>query len=307
MDKQTNQQQPNGIERRFVSANFEQRSEEGKPERLRGYALRFGSVYDMGWFTEEVHRDAFKGANMEDVRILLNHDASLILGRTKAGTASVGIDDNGLWYEFELPDSPTGQNAREAIRRGDIDQSSWGFRLRQDQVGRNVGDKWEMRDGKEHRVLMDVAEVLDASPVTFPANPDTSIAKRSLVEYKGRESDIASTETSSDIAWMIDNVSWATYRGNEVVMSLNGYADRYKREAESSESNKETFEALYNSCVAAKGAMISMINEHIEALKTLNNSPSRSTEQQEKPDLSGVYEKLNRALELKAKYSQKQH
>ena len=167
----------NGIEHRFAPADFETR-QEGEKTRFKGYALRFGVTYDMGWFTEEVDKRALENADLKDVRILLNHDPSQILGRTQAGTAVVGVDDIGLWYDFAPPESPNGENARVAISRGDITQSSWGFRLRQDATGRRTGDRWEMRNGKEHRTLTDVSEVLDASPVTFPANPDTSVAKR---------------------------------------------------------------------------------------------------------------------------------
>jgi len=170
----------NGVERRFVSEGIEIRAAENGVSTLKGYALRFNSVYDMGWFTEEVDRRALDNANMSDVRILLNHDPNNILGRTTANTARVGVDERGLWYEVDLPDSPNGQNARVAVERGDINQSSWGFRLRQDETGRTVGNRWEKRDGKEHRILTDVAMIFDASPVTFPANPDTSVAKRSL-------------------------------------------------------------------------------------------------------------------------------
>lgn len=134
----------------------------------------------MGWFTEEVSPSALNNANISDVRVLLNHDPNNILGRTKAGTARVGVDGVGLWYEVDLPNSPNGQNARVAIERGDISQSSWGFSLRRDDTGRNVGNVWEMRNGKEHRILTDVETVFDASPVTFPANPDTTVAKRSF-------------------------------------------------------------------------------------------------------------------------------
>lgn len=166
------------VERREISGTIEVRSaDNGSPEIL-GYALRFGSIYDMGWFTEEIHRDALKNADMEDVRILFNHDSNQILGRTKAGTATVGIDENGLWYRATLPDSPVGQNVRAAIERGDVDQSSWGFTLRyQDD---SMGDQWTRKDGRDHRIITDVRKVWDASPVTFPANPDTTVAKRSL-------------------------------------------------------------------------------------------------------------------------------
>ncbi len=147
------------------------KADDGKAT-LRGYAARFGSVYDMGWFTEEVSADAFKNADLSDVRILFNHDSNQILGRTKSGTARVGVDKEGLWYEVDLPESATA--LREAVERGDIDQSSWGFSLKK--------DSWTRLEGqyKQHRILEEVDTVYDASPVTFPANPDTSVAKRSF-------------------------------------------------------------------------------------------------------------------------------
>jgi len=165
------------IERRAINGQFFIERRNGNEEMeeqyyMKGYALKFGVQYDMGWFTEEVDRDALRGANMEDVRVLLNHDANLILGRTTAGTARVMVDDIGLYYECMLPDSPNGRNVKVAIERGDITQSSWGFSVR--------GDMWGSKDGvKDHRIITDVAFVYDASPVTYPANPDTSAAKRS--------------------------------------------------------------------------------------------------------------------------------
>lgn len=171
-------QATNEVERRAFDSDFVVRdlsSKDGERFAIRGYAARFGSVYDMGWFTEEVSRDAFKGADMSDVRILFNHDPNQILGRTKSGTATVGVDEKGLWYEVELPQSASA--LREAVERGDVDQSSWGFFLKK--------DKWEKREGseKQHRILEQVEMVFDASPVTFPANPDTSVAKRSFDAY----------------------------------------------------------------------------------------------------------------------------
>lgn len=306
-----------GVERRFALSDFEIRSDGEKP-KLRGYALRFGSIYDMGWFTEEVDRRALDNANIKDVRVLLNHDANLILGRTTAGTANVGVDDIGLWYEVELPDSPNGVNARVAIERGDITQSSWGFRLRIDDTGRNIGNKWEMRNGKEHRILTDVAEIFDASPVVFPANPDTTVAKRSRDMVELLQSDetaadvlnivdgttttvalgasisradstaLAETKeeqreddpTAWDIAWMMDMVAWATSRGNEMVMSITNNLQNYEYNAAGDTQEAQTFKALVEKCAAAKLALVDMINGHIDALKELNNSENRSKTQE---------------------------
>lgn len=182
------------IERRYFTEGLEYRAkEDGTGGILRGYALKFGSVYDMGWFTEEVDRRALENADMSDVRVLLNHDPNMILGRTAAKTARVGVDKTGLWYEVELPESPNGQNARVAIERGDITQSSWGFMLRY--TKESNGDRWEKREGKEHRVLTDVKMVFDASPVTFPANPDTTVAKRNFdIQSQIEETEIRDTE-----------------------------------------------------------------------------------------------------------------
>ena len=168
----------NEIEHRAFQEGVELRAKDGGGSTLRGYAARFNSAYemwhrDMGTFYEEVGRDAFKNADLTDVRVLFNHDPNQILGRTKSGTARVGVDENGLWYEVDLPQSA--EAVREAVSRGDITQSSWGFSLRES------GDKWEIRTGgKKHRLLTDVETVYDASPVTFPANPDTTVAKRSF-------------------------------------------------------------------------------------------------------------------------------
>ena len=107
-------------------------TEDGKPS-VFGYALKWGKSYDMGYFTEEIQRSALSEADMSDVRILFNHDPNLIIGRTKSGTATVGTDETGMWYRASIPDSPTGQNLVEALKRGDIDQSSWSF-----QIARNL-------------------------------------------------------------------------------------------------------------------------------------------------------------------------
>jgi len=148
--------------------------------KIRGYAALFGNEYDMGWYTESLSPDAFKGADMKDIRCLFNHDPSLILGRTKAGTCMVGIDRNGLFFECTLPDSPIGTNARVAIERGDITQCSWSFMMPDPSKGSD-GSIWIKQDAKNgrtkpHRILAQVKAVGDVSPVTYPANPETMLS-----------------------------------------------------------------------------------------------------------------------------------
>lgn len=167
------------IERRFFAQPLEVRAKgdgDKMPKKVGGYAARFGSKYDLGWFTEEVAPGAFDGADMSDVAALFNHDPNLPLGRLSAGTLRLSVDPTGLGYEIDLPDSPNGQNVGEAIKRGDVTQSSWGFTVHSAKDG---GETWRTVDGKDHRTILKVRRVFDVSPVTFPANPDTSVAKRS--------------------------------------------------------------------------------------------------------------------------------
>jgi uncharacterized protein len=175
----TNQNQPqppqvsNEIERRYADApEIETRADApAGSRRISGYALKFNQAYDMGPFTEEIRSGALNGAAMDDVLALFNHDMNIILARTSSRTLELRIDDIGVHYSFEAPKSPNGDNILESIRRGDVRQSSWSW----------LGAKsdWETRNGKQHRSITSVAHVVDVSPVTYPANPDTSVALRS--------------------------------------------------------------------------------------------------------------------------------
>src|SRR4051812_25923117 len=106
----------------------------GKPTTIFGYAARFNNpttIRDVrgGEFRETIHPDAFTRSLVEqpDVRMLRDHNPSVLLGRTRAGTLRIGTDAEGLWYECSLPDTTDGRDLAESIRRGDIDACSFGF------------------------------------------------------------------------------------------------------------------------------------------------------------------------------------
>lgn len=148
--------------------------------KVTGYAALFDVEYDLGPFTEVIRSSAFSEANMTDIVALFNHDDNIVLGRTSSGTLEVEVDDIGLKYTVTLPDSPQGQSVYESIRRGDVTQSSWAFVLPPGDEGQKWND--EMRGDKKikYRQITKVARVFDVSPVTYPANPDTSVAARSM-------------------------------------------------------------------------------------------------------------------------------
>lgn len=164
-------------EKRVVDVELRAEGEDGK-RRLVGYAAVFNrDSSDLGGFTESIRPGAFRDAIADgaDVRALVDHDSSRILGRTLAGTLRLSEDKVGLRMEVDLPDTSVGRDIYESVTRGDISQQSFAFRT--------LEDEWRKKDGKHHRELVSV-ELFDVGPVTFPAYADTSIAARSLEEWR---------------------------------------------------------------------------------------------------------------------------
>lgn len=167
-------------------------SDKGGDKRLVGHAAVFNELSeDLGGFREKIDPGAFDDTLEADVRALKNHDPNLILGRTKAGTLDLRVDEKGLVYEVRLPNTQYAHDLAESVRRGDISQSSFAFRA--------VGDKWEKVDGENIRTVTQ-AELIDVSPVTYAAYEatDTSVAQRSL-EHWGQVNDGLDSENRNRI------------------------------------------------------------------------------------------------------------
>jgi HK97 family phage prohead protease len=149
---------------------------------IAGYASVFYRADDPGteyWLwpgeiVERINPGAFDRAVREDdVRALFNHDPSRILGRNKAGTLSLSVDAVGLRYEIDPPDSAG--DVVEAIRRGDITGSSFGF------LPGVTTFREEKQDGKPVTIIERAAvSLLDVSPVTYPAYESASVGVRGV-------------------------------------------------------------------------------------------------------------------------------
>ncbi|MFH1605380.1 MAG: HK97 family phage prohead protease [Pseudomonadota bacterium] len=185
------------IERRYLAEpRIELREAEGQRPRVRGYAAVFGRKSEPMWrFVEVIEAGAFDDVLGDDVRALFNHDG-LPLARTKSGTLQIGVDQTGLWYDFETPDSTGGNDLVVAIRRGDVDQSSFSFTVSKEQ--------WDRRDENDAksvdvRHIMKVKRLYDVSPVTFPAYPDTSVAVRSLERARAADASLSRSRRAREL------------------------------------------------------------------------------------------------------------
>jgi HK97 family phage prohead protease len=162
------------MERRFFQSEIraEGEGDGSQAPQLNGYAAVFDqlSVLLYGMFREKIDRGAFAASLTDDVRALWNHDANLVLGRTKAGTLRLAEDAHGLRVEIDPPDTQAGRDALESIRRGDVDQMSFMFDV--------LEDTWDQDgDGQLIRTLRKV-KLYEVSPVTFPAYQGTEVSAR---------------------------------------------------------------------------------------------------------------------------------
>lgn len=164
-------------ERRFERAAELRMAEGDSAPVIEGYAAVFDSISeDLGGFREIIAPGAFSKTLREDVRALWNHDPNHILGRTASGTLELAEDAKGLRVRVTPPESAGW--IMESMRRGDVDQMSFGFRT--------VSDKWEMKNGEPLRTLLEV-RLFDVSVVTFPAYPETDAAVRSLETFRSEQ------------------------------------------------------------------------------------------------------------------------
>lgn len=125
-----------------------------------------------GEFEETMALKAFHRTTKQkdDVRLLKNHDPNFVFARTKSGTLSLANDPHLHAVAPSLdPANPQVQTLRSEMGRGDIDQMSVGFRVRD--------QKWNA-DYTERTILE--VELFDVSVVTYPASPTTSAALRSV-------------------------------------------------------------------------------------------------------------------------------
>ena len=158
------------IERRCLpSAELEVRLGENDAPKIVGYAAVFDTWADIGgWFKESIRKGAFaKTIKENDIRALVNHNENYVLGRNKAGTASLREDKRGLSVEITPPITSWANDLMVSMRRGDVSQMSFGFYV----------NKQEVDYEKDERVLTDVT-LFDVSVVTYPAYPTTSAEVR---------------------------------------------------------------------------------------------------------------------------------
>lgn len=170
-----------------ATAKFEVRAVEGDELVLTGYASTF-EAYEMyggpaagGWF-EQLAVTAFDETLGEkpDLHLLINHEG-MPLARTKSGTLQLSVDKRGLKVTARLDRSdPDVQRLEAKMRRGDMDEMSFAFRVKEHSWSAAPGfddDDYSLRTIKKVSLHKG-----DVSVVNFGANPTTSAEVKSVTD-----------------------------------------------------------------------------------------------------------------------------
>ncbi len=164
---------------RMVSTTFTVREEgEQSAPIIEGYFAVFGDVYEIApGMSESIAPGAFSRSMSGDIRALINHDTTLVLGRTKAHTLELREDSHGLWGRITInPNDVDAMSLYERVKRGDVDGCSFGFDIVRE-------DAEFLEDGSIHWTIQDV-DLYEVSCCTFPAYEATNVEARTADREK---------------------------------------------------------------------------------------------------------------------------
>lgn len=174
---------------RYYNFEIRAKNDEAHGDYIEGRPIVYGSKTDIGGMFEEViEPGALDGADLRDVRLLVNHDTTMIpLARSrrnnKNSTMQLTVDDKGLKIRanIDTEKNSDAKNAYSAVERGDMDGMSFLFVVEK--------DRWEDLDSDyPKRHIEKISSVMEVSIVTFPAYEDTEVtarAKEALENAKG--------------------------------------------------------------------------------------------------------------------------
>lgn len=185
---------------RSVITDLKTRAEQ-EDMTIEGYFAVFNKPTELwrGAF-EEIAPEAFNNTLGNDIRALINHDTSLVLGRNKANTLELKIDSHGLWGRIKInPNDTDAVNLYERVKRGDVDQCSFGFNILDEQTEyREDGTvKWTIREIDLHEV----------SVCTFPAYEETGVQARhkEVEQYKAKQLEVRKKELKERLDKCLSN------------------------------------------------------------------------------------------------------
>lgn len=160
--------------------HLEKRGDDNKESRkVEGYAALFDTETQINdWLIESIDKNAFDKCNYDDCIMCFNHDENQIVARYSAKTLTLEVDDKGLKFSAEMPNTSAGNDILENIRCGNIQGCSFAFIVK--------SAEWTFSDNSnepDRRNITEIDKLYDVSPVVHPAYADTTVALRAKEEH----------------------------------------------------------------------------------------------------------------------------
>jgi uncharacterized protein len=161
------------MNKRDFKTQFKITREEVSPDEMiiEGYFALYEQETELFKDTYEIiSKGAFDNTLNNDIRALWNHNTQYVLGRNKSGSLELKTDEKGLFASIRLPKTQYAQDLYELVKRGDVDQCSFGFNI--------VGEDLEELASGGYRWRINEADLHEVSVVTFPAYENTTVQAR---------------------------------------------------------------------------------------------------------------------------------
>ena len=220
------------VEMRQVQVQDLEVREVGNGATFMGYAAVFNSDSEPLPFVEQIRPGAFQRtlSSRNNVKMYVNHDDTLVLASTRAGTLRLSEDSRGLRAEADLPDTTYARDLTVLLRRGDVDSMSFGF-----SVPRG-GDEWS-QDGQ--RRFLNEVRLHEVSVVSNPAYQETSatIRKAQLLAQR--------TQTDADaLADALTALEMGNQLSDDQASLLVDVVERQRVKAEAQENPADLLNVL---------------------------------------------------------------
>lgn len=165
---------------------------------VTGKPILYNSLTNIGPFDEIIEAGALDGADLKDVRFLVNHNTDMIpLARSRNNnensTMQMIVDDGGMNIRVNLDtaNNSDAKNLYSAIQRGDIDGMSFMFTV--------DADDWEnLETDHPTRHIKKIGKVFEVSAVTFPAYPETTISARNALTLDNARAALDSAKNANN-------------------------------------------------------------------------------------------------------------
>lgn len=161
------------MERRFREMEIRAIDDSEEKMIIEGVPIVYEQETDLGWFREKIAKGAAKEAlSTSDIFLLFNHDSNRPLARVKNKTLEAWEEDDGVHMRADLSKSELGPGIYRDIKNGLIDKMSFAFTVEE--------ETWTEKEGEtDLRTVVQIKELYDLSPVTYPAYQQTELVARS--------------------------------------------------------------------------------------------------------------------------------